>query len=40
MLKASQQSGGPEEASLETERVATAEWPERLKACVETLRPL
>jgi len=27
MLKASQQLGGPEEAPLETERVATAEWP-------------
>jgi len=43
MPKASQQPGEPEEilvkaaaeTPLETERVATEEWPERLKACVE-----
>jgi len=43
MPKASQQPGEPEEILvkavveilLETERVATAEWPERVKACVE-----
>jgi len=43
MLKASQQSGEPEEIPcegsskdpLETERAATAEWLEHLQACVE-----
>ena len=43
VLKASQQPGEPEEIPLkavteipqETERAVTAEWPQRLKACVE-----
>jgi len=35
LSKASQQPGQSEEIPLETVRAARAEWPERLKACVE-----
>jgi len=33
--KASQQPGQSEEIPMEMKRAAIAEWPERLKACVE-----
>jgi len=35
MPKVSQEPGEPGQIPLETERVVIAEWPERLKACVE-----
>jgi len=36
--KASQQPGQCEEIPMETVRAAIAEWPERLKACIEAER--